>query len=137
MKYIDRATPVFKAADQAALDTGAGYIDTLHILLGIRRATDLLGPSGDEIERRVLEELRTISPGSGAGFDQLERVIEEAIEEGRLVGAPEVDAQLVLAGLCRVEGSRACQLLADFGITLESVRKLWKEPQEPDRTGHD
>ena len=119
-RLADDAKAAFATANQAAIDSGAQSIGSLHLLLGLLRTTDLFGSSREQLASRAVA-----APSAATDDDHSDiakRVIEAAIEEARRAAVREIDAQLILAGLCRLDESPAARLLSDFNITLEAVR---------------
>ena len=116
----DDARAAFAAANQAAIDSGAPFIGSLHVLVELLRTVNLFRNSRDQLESRAVAALGAATDDEHR--DIAERVIEEAIEEARRAAVREIDAQLILADLCRLDESPAARLLSGFDITLANVR---------------
>lgn len=113
-------------ANQVALSMQASQINTGHVLLGIAETTMLLQELGldtETLEQAITEQSRT----NFSEEDQGKKALESAIEEARLMQAPILEPQHLLAGLCRLEGTIAHKVLTDQHISVEKVRELRPE----------
>jgi ATP-dependent Clp protease ATP-binding subunit ClpA len=125
----DEAKEVFREANQAALNLSSPTVGTGHILLGIARKTDLLtrlGVPNADLESRILCAMKNTQDHLDDPREPAKHVLQAAIDEARLVHLREIDAQLLLAGLCRLKGLMAYHFLCNLGLSLERVRSLRK-----------
>jgi ATP-dependent Clp protease ATP-binding subunit ClpA len=135
-RFTDRARKVMQLANQEAQRLNHEYIGTEHILLGILRERggvavqalknlelDLRRISR-EIEKLVLPGPDMVSMGKLPQTPRAKKVIEDAIEEARILKHNHVGTEHLLLGLVREEEGVAAQVLRNLlGLKLNDVRK--------------
>ncbi len=133
-RFSEGARKVLTKAQEEAKRLGHGYIDTEHILLGIvddeagtaakiltnlgvplakvRAAVEFVVGKG---ERRAAGEI-SLAP-------RAKRAIEIAVDEARKLNSSYIGSEHLLLGLLGGKEGVACNVLENFGITLERARE--------------
>jgi ATP-dependent Clp protease ATP-binding subunit ClpC len=133
-RFSEGARRVLTKAQEEAKRLGHGYIDTEHILLGIvdeeggvagkvlinlgvplakvRAAVEFVVGKG---ERRTAGEI-SLAP-------RAKRAIEIAVDEARRLNSSYIGSEHLLLGLLGGKEGVACNVLENFGITLERARE--------------
>lgn len=133
-RFSEGARRVLTKAQEEAKRLGHSYIDTEHILLGIvdedagvaskvltnlgvpltkvRAAVEFVVGKG---ERRTTGEI-SLSP-------RAKRAIEIAVDEARRLSSTYIGSEHLLLGLLGGKEGVACNVLENFGITLERARE--------------
>ncbi len=133
-RFSEGARRVLTKAQEEAKRLGHSYIDTEHILLGIvgeeagvaskvltnlgvpltkvRAAVEFVVGKG---ERRTTGEI-SLSP-------RAKRAIEIAVDEARRLNSTYIGSEHLLLGLLGGKEGVACNVLENFGITLERARE--------------
>ena len=133
-RFSEGARKVLTKAQEEAKRLGHGYIDTEHILLGIvdeeagvaakvltnlgvplakvRAAVEFVVGKG---ERRTTGEI-SLAP-------RAKRAIEVAVDEARRLNSSYIGSEHLLLGLLGGKEGVACNVLENFGITLERARE--------------
>ena len=133
-RFSEGARKVLTKAQEEAKRLGHGYIDTEHILLGIvdeeggiaakvltnlgvplakvRAAVEFVVGKG---ERRSAGEI-SLAP-------RAKRAIEVAVDEARRLNSSYIGSEHLLLGLLGGKEGVACNVLENFGITLERARE--------------
>jgi ATP-dependent Clp protease ATP-binding subunit ClpA len=134
-RFTDRAHKVLALASKEARRFNHEYIDTEHILLGLVMegtgvgATVLKNLHIDlrkvrvEVETRVKSGPFRVTMGKMPEALRAKKVIEYAIEEGRLLGRNYVGTEHLLLGMLRETEGMAAQVLMNMGLKLEEVRE--------------
>ena len=133
-RFSEGARKVLTKAQEEAKRLGHGYIDTEHILLGIvddesGMAAKVLGNLGVPLAkvRAAVEfvvgkgERRTTGEISLA--PRAKRAIEIAVDEARRLNSSYVGSEHLLLGLLGGKEGVACNVLENFGITLDRARE--------------
>jgi len=133
-RFSEGARKVLTKAQEEAKRLGHGYIDTEHILLGIvddeagmaakvlanlgvplpkvRAAVEFVVGKG---ERRTAGEI-SLAP-------RAKRAIEIAVDEARRLNSSYIGSEHLLLGLLGGKEGVACNVLENFGITLDRARE--------------
>ncbi len=133
-RFSEGARKVLTKAQEEAKRLGHGYIDTEHILLGIvddesgmaakvlanlgvplakvRAAVEFVVGKG---ERRATGEI-SLAP-------RAKRAIEIAVDEARRLNSSYIGSEHLLLGLLGGKEGVACNVLENFGITLDRARE--------------
>ncbi len=133
-RFSEGARKVLTRAQEEAKRLGHGYIDTEHILLGIvddeagmaakvlanlgvplpkvRAAVEFVVGKG---ERRTAGEI-SLAP-------RAKRAIEIAVDEARRLNSSYIGSEHLLLGLLGGKEGVACNVLENFGITLDRARE--------------
>ncbi len=133
-RFSEGARKVLTKAQEEAKRLGHGYIDTEHILLGIvdeeggvaakvlsnlgvplpkvRAAVEFVVGKG---ERRTTGEI-SLAP-------RAKRAIEVAVDEARRLNSSYIGSEHLLLGLLGGKEGVACNVLENFGITLDRARE--------------
>ncbi|MCK9356876.1 MAG: ATP-dependent Clp protease ATP-binding subunit [Dehalococcoidia bacterium] len=133
-RFSEGARKVLTKAQEEAKRLGHGYIDTEHILLGIvddesGMAAKVLGNLGVPLAkvRAAVEfvvgkgERRTTGEISLA--PRAKRAIEIAVDEARRLNSSYIGSEHLLLGLLGGKEGVACNVLENFGITLDRARE--------------
>ena len=138
--FADDFSRVMRLADLAARSWNHVYLGTEHILLGLLDSSDtrgcqLLKNSGIDLDgvRSKMELL--ILPGPEWPLEdevlpltpRAKRVIACARDQARQVNCDLIDTGHLLLGLLRDQENVAALVLADFGLTARTARKLFSE----------
>lgn len=133
-RFSEGARKVLTKAQEEAKRLGHSYIDTEHILLGIvdeesgvaARVLTNLGVPLTKVRAAVefvvgKGERRTIGEISLA--PRAKRAIEIAVDEARRLNSSYIGSEHLLLGLLGGKEGVACNVLENFGITLERARE--------------
>jgi ATP-dependent Clp protease ATP-binding subunit ClpA len=133
--FTERVRKVLAMAREEAARLHHEYVGTEHILLGLIRegegvaATVLqnLGVELDEIQQKIDEKVKNGRAGQTTGPDlpytsRAKKVLELAMAEARGLNHAYVGTEHLLLGLIREAQGIAAQVLASFGITIDSAR---------------
>jgi ATP-dependent Clp protease ATP-binding subunit ClpC len=137
-RFTQRARRVLSLAQEEAERLHHGYIGTEHLLLGLMReeggvAGRVLRELGLE-PRRVQELVERLSaPGQRAPFGKIDlapgtkRVLELAVDEARRMGHHYIGTEHLLLGLVRQNEGVAIDVLRQFGVTPDQVRRQTRQ----------
>jgi ATP-dependent Clp protease ATP-binding subunit ClpC len=141
-RFTERARRVMTLAQEEATNLRHPKIEPEHLLLAMLR-------DGVSIGGRVLIEL-------GLGYNQLQtiigniqvesftdtpldlsdetkRLLENAIDQSRRMGHPQVGTEHLLLGLAHGK-NRAVEILAELGVSPEEIRRYTQRVREEPRT---
>ena len=133
-RFTDSCRKAMALANQQAQRYHHEYIGTEHILLGLARERESIGPQalhnmGVDIDklRIVIEKLiktgpDTVHQGKLPQTPRAKKVVEWAIDEARVLNHHNIGTEHLLLGLLQVEDGIACQVLNSFGITYNKAR---------------
>lgn len=133
-RFTERARKVVYLAQQEAARLGHNVVGTEHLLLGLvvegegvaAKALEVLNISLDRIQQEVEKIIGSGEPnpfGEIPFTPRAKRVLELAVDEGRLMGHNYVGTEHILLGLIREGEGVAAQVLKNLGADLEKVRK--------------
>jgi ATP-dependent Clp protease ATP-binding subunit ClpC len=133
-RFTDRARKVMQLANQEAIRFHDEYIGTVHVLLGLVEegsgvAANVLKRLNVDPQkiRRKTESIAQPSPNNAVSTQPetqgASKVIAYAMEEARNLNHNYVGTEHLLLGLLRGKESVAVQVLMNFGLKLEDVRK--------------
>lgn len=133
-RFTERARKVVYLAQQEAARLGHNVVGTEHLLLGLvvegegvaAKALEVLDISLDRIQQEVEKIIGSGEPnpfGEIPFTPRAKRVLELAVDEGRLMGHNYVGTEHILLGLIREGEGVAAQVLKNLGADLEKVRK--------------
>jgi ATP-dependent Clp protease ATP-binding subunit ClpA len=134
-RLSDRARKVMALANQEAQRFNHEYIGTEHILLGL--LDEGKGVAANvlknlevnlcrvrlEVEGLVKSSPDRVTMGKLPQTPRAKKVIEYAIEEARELGHDYIGTEHLLLGLLRERDGIAAQVLMNFGLELDGVRK--------------
>jgi ATP-dependent Clp protease ATP-binding subunit ClpC len=133
-RFTDSCRKAMTLANQQAQHYNHEYIGTEHILLGLARESESIGPQAlhnmtididklrIEIEKLVKMGPDTVHHGKLPQTPRAKKVIEWAIDEARVLNRHDIGTEHLLLGLLRVKDGIACQVLNSFGITYNKAR---------------
>jgi len=133
--FSNRVNDVIKLSRDEAMRLGHDYIGTEHLLLGIIRdgegiAVKLLKNLDIDlyklkkgIEDTVRSSASTLTMGNIPLTKQAEKVLKITYLEAKLYKATQIGTEHLLLSLLRDEENIAAQILAQFGVNYETVRK--------------
>jgi ATP-dependent Clp protease ATP-binding subunit ClpA len=142
-RFTDRARKVMQLANQEAQRLNHEYIGTEHILLGLVKegsgngANVLKGLDVDLRKIRLeIEKIVEIGPdmvtlGRLPQTPRAKKVITYTMEEARALGHDHVGTEHIVLGLLREQEGVAAQVLTNFGLTIENVRRATKRLETP------
>jgi ornithine carbamoyltransferase len=144
-RFTERARRIVFYAQEEAGRLAENYVSTEHILLGIlrendsvaARVLDRMNMSMDVIRDRLEKQ---VTHGDGRlGQDmqltpRAKRVIDLAYEEARELNNNYIGSEHMLLGLIKERDGLAGRVLIACGLTLEDMRKVVVEMQDPDKT---
>ncbi len=134
-RYTEKARRVIFFSRSEASQFGSPYIETEHLLLGIlRECKDAMRLFGDKLfsyeELRTRVEQLSLQPRERVTTsvdlplsNESKRALAYAAEEAERLEDKHIGAEHLFLGLLREEGSLACQLLNERGITLKEARQ--------------
>ena len=139
-RFTERARIIITYANEEAIRLKHDQVDTEHLLLGLVHegqgiAAKALQELSVNLERLEMEVKRMMkkphvlpdSPRRSLGFtDAANQVLQYAMEEARKLEYDHVGTEHILLGLLREKSGIAARVLANFGVTLERVRKVLK-----------
>jgi ATP-dependent Clp protease ATP-binding subunit ClpC len=144
--FTDRARKVMQLANQEAIAYGHEYIGTEHVLLGLIKegsgvASTVLRNLDCDVHKIHVEIDKIVQKGLGTRTNKLPytpkviKIIEYAIDEAKQLNHKYIGTEHLLLGLLRESGGVACQILVNFGLNVDQVRKevlflLVGEPEE-------
>lgn len=133
-KFSDRARKVMQLANRVAQEWNHEYIGTEHILLGLLRMDDGIGPRvlrqllpatgalQSAVEALIQRGPEMITMGKLPQTPRAKKVIESAMDEARQLGHSHVGTEHILLGLLREGEGVASQEMQTAGLTLEGTR---------------
>ena len=133
--FSNRVNDVIKLSRDEAMRLGHDYIGTEHLLLGIIRdgegiAVKLLKNLDIDlyklkkgIEDTVRSSASTLTMGNIPLTKQAEKVLKITYLEAKLYKATQIGTEHLLLSLLRDEENIAAQILSQFGVNYESLRK--------------
>lgn len=133
--FSSRVNDVIKLSRDEALRLGHDYIGTEHLLLGIIRdgegiAVKLLKNLEIDlyklkkgIEDTVRSSASTLTMGNIPLTKQAEKVLKITYLEAKLYKATQIGTEHLLLSLLRDEENIAAQILAQFGVNYDTLRK--------------
>ncbi|MCX6153951.1 MAG: ATP-dependent Clp protease ATP-binding subunit [Candidatus Kapabacteria bacterium] len=133
--FSNRVNEVIKLSRDEALRLGHDYIGTEHLLLGIIRegegiavkALKNLGVDLYKLKRGIEDTVRststTISIGNIPLTKQAEKVLKITYLEAKLYKATLIGTEHLLLSLLRDEENIAAQILAQFSVNYDAVRR--------------
>jgi len=140
-RYTEHARRVIFFARYEASAAGSQTIEPEHLLLGLlREDSNLRGRvshSGIDAIRKAIESLTPHRERTSTSVDlplshDAKRALAFCAEEAERLGQKHIDAQHIVLGLLRQEGSVAASQLAEHGIDLVSYRATAAMPvQDP------
>lgn len=134
-RFTDRTRKVMKFADQEAHRLNHLHLEPEHILLGLIKegggvaacALKHLGVDLDLVRSRIEKVVSSgadkVSVKKRRQTARTKRVIECAMEEVRFLSHTYVGTEHLLLGMLREQENMAAQVLANVGLTLETVRR--------------
>jgi len=139
-RFTERARIIINYANEEAMRLNHDQIDTEHLLLGLvhegqgiaARALQELGVSLDRLEmevKRMIRKPRVLSDNIRRPLvftRAANQVLQYSMEEAQKLEYDHVGTEHILLGLVREKNGIAAKSLANFGVTLEKVRKVLK-----------
>ncbi len=134
-KFTDRARRVMALANQEAQRFNHEYIGTEHILLGLVKIGEGIGPNVIrnfdidirkvrlEVEKLVRSGPSTVTIGRLPQTPRTQKVIELSINEARELGDSHVGTEHLLLGLLAERDGVASQVLLNLGMGLDETRE--------------
>lgn len=134
-RFTDRARKVMQLANQEAHHFKHEYIGTEHLLLGlvlegsgvaanVLKNLDIdLRKVRKEVEKILVAGVDMPSASDLPHTPKARKVLENAIEEARLINHNYVGTEHLLLSLVREEESTGAQVLLNLGLTLQNVRE--------------
>ena len=132
--FSQEARRVLNASEREANEMEHPVITPLHLLLGMLQVTNshacrILQPLGLEY-RHVLPVVQELSPTMVRAVrreielaDELRKVLEFAVDEGRINGSPYIGSEHLLLGLIRRPDYAVVNILQRVSLDPESVRR--------------
>ena len=133
--FSNRVQDVIRLSREEALRLGHDYIGTEHLLLGIIREGEgigvkilrNLGVDLGKLKRAIEDTVRTMSGPLTIGniplTKQAEKVLKITYLEAKLYKADVIGTEHLLLSLLRDEDNIAAQILGQFAVNYDSVRK--------------
>jgi ATP-dependent Clp protease ATP-binding subunit ClpC len=139
-RFTERARIIINYANEEAMRLNHDQIDTEHLLLGLvhegqgiaARALQELGVSLERLEmevKRMIRKPRVLSDNVRRPLvftRAANQVLQYSMEEAQKLEYDHVGTEHILLGLVREKNGIAAKALANFGVTLEKVRKVLK-----------
>jgi ATP-dependent Clp protease ATP-binding subunit ClpA len=134
-RFTDRARKVVALANQEAIRFNHQFIGTEHVLLGMVKEGSGTGANvlrdlnidlrkvRLEVEKLIKSGPEMVKPGKLPQTPRFKKAIEYAIEEARFLGHHHVGTEHLLLGLIRERDGVAAQVLRNFGVNLDELRK--------------
>jgi ATP-dependent Clp protease ATP-binding subunit ClpC len=134
-KFSNRVNEVIRLSREEALRLGHDYIGTEHLLLGILREGDgmaakiLRNLTQDlyRLKKGIEDTIKTTSTSLSLGnvplTKQAEKVLKITYLEAKLFRTDKIGTEHLLLSLLRDEENIAAQILSQFGITYDVVRR--------------
>ena len=141
-RYTEKARRVIFFGRYEASEFGTPAIEPEHLLLGLlREEKDLLGTLGNkplvspefirkEIESHIPKGKRISTAVEIPLALATQRVLANAHEESDRLNHKHIGTEHIVLGLLREEQSLPARLLADAGLSLESVRERLRKLNE-------
>ncbi|MGB9710382.1 MAG: ATP-dependent Clp protease ATP-binding subunit [Thermodesulfovibrio sp.] len=135
-KFTEKGRKIILYAREEAEKRNSEFLDTEHLLLAILREEDSIpvailrkiGISPEnvryEIEKRINTEGNLLTYGEIPFSPRAKKVLENAVEEARLLGHPYIGSEHLFLGLIKEEEGIAGKILRSFGINLLGARQL-------------
>ena len=133
--FSSRVNDVIKLSREEALRLGHDYIGTEHLLLGIIRDGEGIAVKilrnleidlyklKNGIEETVRSSANTMTMGNIPLTKQAEKVLKITYLEAKLYKAQQIGTEHLLLSLLRDEENIAAQILSQFGVNYDTVRK--------------
>lgn len=133
--FSNRVQDVIRLSREEALRLGHDYIGTEHLLLGIIREGEGIGVKIlqsltvelSKLKRSVEDTVRTtggpLTIGNIPLTKQAEKVLKITYLEAKLYKSDVIGTEHLLLSLLRDEDNIAAQILSQFGVNYEAVRK--------------
>lgn len=133
--YSNRVQDVIRLSREEALRLGHDYIGTEHLLLGIIREGEgmgvkllrNLGVDLSKLKRAIEDTVRSMSGPLTIGniplTKQVEKVLKITYLEAKLYKSDVVGTEHLLLSLLRDEDNIAAQILSQFAVNYDTVRK--------------
>lgn len=135
-KFTEKGRKIILYAREEAEKRNSEFLDTEHLLLAILREEESIpvaimrkigiAPENVryEIEKRVTNEGNLLTYGEIPFSPRAKKVLENAIEEARLLGHPYIGSEHLFLGLIKEEEGIAGKVLRTLGINLLAARQL-------------
>jgi ATP-dependent Clp protease ATP-binding subunit ClpA len=137
-RFTERARVIINYAKEEAIRLNHDQIDTEHLLLGLvhegqgiaARALQELGVSLERLEmevKRMIRKPHVLSDnvrGSLVFTRAANQVLQYSMEEAQKLEYDHVGTEHILLGLVREKNGIAARVLANFGVTLDKIRKV-------------
>jgi ATP-dependent Clp protease ATP-binding subunit ClpC len=150
--FSNRVQDVIRLSREEALRLGHDYIGTEHLLLGIIREGEGIGVKIlrnlnvdlGKLKRAIEDTVRSMSGPLTIGniplTKQAEKVLKITYLEAKLYKSDVIGTEHLLLSLLRDEDNIAAQILAQFNINYDAVRKeldayLSGKPSQPSKEG--
>lgn len=133
--FSNRVQDVIRLSREEALRLGHDYIGTEHLLLGVIREGDSmamkilrnLGADIHKLRKTIEDSIRsssgTLTIGNIPLTKQAEKVLKITYLEAKLYKSPVIGTEHLLLSLLRDEDNIAAQILSQFSITYDIVRR--------------
>lgn len=143
LEYTEQAKHAFELAREEAMTMRHGFVGTEHLLLGLIRegsvapllehlGVDLVRVRGGIAFLRGGKPLPGRDPSNPPGMTRhVQKVLEKAEQEARLMGEQGVYPRHILLGLMLHPESVAGDLLLAMDVDLETVRNALAHPDQP------
>lgn len=141
-RFTDHARKVMQLANQEAQRMNHEYIGTEHILLALLKEmsgvaglvlTNLkldIGKCRAEVLKLLKHGPEMVTMGKLPQTPRAKKAMEFAIEESRAMEHSHVGTEHILLGLARERDGVAAQVLNNFGMPLELLRKAVRDVME-------
>jgi len=135
-KFTEKGRKIILYAREEAEKRNSEFLDTEHLLLAILREEDSIpvailrkigiAPENVryELEKRVNTEGNLLTYGEIPFSPRAKKVLENAVEEARLLGHPYIGSEHLFLGLIKEEEGIAGKVLRSFGVNLLAARQL-------------
>jgi ATP-dependent Clp protease ATP-binding subunit ClpC len=136
-RFTERARQVVVLAQDEARALKHNYIGTEHILLGLLREEEGLAARVLESLDITVEEVRAqvarivgqgdeVTTGQIPFTPRAKKVLDLSLREALSLGHNHIGTEHILLGLARENEGVAAQILLDFGVDAETIRKEMK-----------
>lgn len=148
-RFTDRARRIVVLAQEEAKVLMHSYIGTEHLLLGMMResggvaykALDALGLSIERVRSGVIDSVgmgSTIPTGHIPFTPRAKNALEISLREALELNHNYIGTEHILLGVMNEEQGMACQVLSEFGLTIETIRReilrvLAEEPEDEEQ----
>jgi len=143
--FTQRAQRVLTLAEEIAVKLKHTVIGTEHVLVGLLREENGVASrvlrNLELKDKLVIERIAELAANNeripvGTGTPELspatKRILEQAVDEARILNHRYIGTEHLLLGLVRQEDSAAVHILKDFNITPEQIRQQTQQLlQEP------